>query len=267
MSDPAAPAQGPVERIVSLVPSVTAALIDLGGGSRIVGRTSFCPDPGSGAAQVGGTKTPDLDAILAASPDLVLTAKEENPREAVDAIRAAGVPVVVFDVNRATEVPGLAWVLGRIAGAVDEAMEMAERAADAIERARTAAADARPLRTAYLIWREPWKIAGPDTYIADVLRTCGLVDLFEVQEDRYPEASPGEIAAAGAELVLLSSEPYAFEEKHFEEFREVAGLAPGKGPAIELCRGELVGWYPSRLPEALEHLTEIREKGSGPASG
>jgi ABC-type hemin transport system substrate-binding protein len=247
-------------RVVSLVPSLTAALQDLGAGDRIVGRTKWCPAfEGEDAATVGGTKTPDVPAIRALEPDVVLAVREENPREAVVALREAGVTVTVFEPRRVVEAPGLAWALGRLVGKPREGEAMATRLAEGIRAATRRAAERTPRVAAYLVWREPWLVAGPRTWIGDMLKTCGMRPIDLPGEDRYPATDPRALVAAGAELVLLSSEPFRFREEHREEFREAAGIGPGAGPPVRLCRGDLVGWYPSRTLEGLRHLEEILE--------
>ncbi len=245
-------------RIVSLVPSLTAALIDLGRDGAVVGRTRFCP-PGSGRSfrVVGGTKDPDVEAIRQLGPDLVLAVREENPPGAIEELKAAGIAVVVFDPVRVEDAVGIAWMLGRLAEEPEAGEAMAERVAGAISRAREGAEGRRRVRTVYLVWRKPWMAAGPDTYIADLLRACGAADVLPAGEPRYPMVVPRDLVAAGAELVLFSSEPFPFRDEHLAAFREEAGLPEGSGPALRPCRGELVGFYPAGTEAALLHAEEI----------
>jgi ABC-type Fe3+-hydroxamate transport system substrate-binding protein len=245
-------------RIVSLVPSLTDALAEMGRDGCVVGRTPFCPPPREGrVSSVGGPKDPRIDAIVGLRPDVVLAVKEENRREDVEALRAAGIEVVVFDPLRLSDVPALAWSLGRLAGAVRAGEAMAARAAAAIRMARGRAAERSRVRGAYLVWRDPYRIAGPDTCIADLLRACGVDDAFPPRGSRYPEVDPAEVAAAGVRVVFFPSEPFPFGPEHLREFRDLAGLAPSGPPATVLCRGDLVGWYPARTAEALLHVEEI----------
>jgi ABC-type Fe3+-hydroxamate transport system substrate-binding protein len=231
------------------VPSLTAALDDLGLASRVVGRTTYCPVVGQ-ARVVGGTKNPNLDAIRGLVPDVVLAVKEENLREDVEALRAAGVPVEVFEPVSVDDGPPLARALGRLAGDEEAGDRMAGEIARAVDAARERAPS--PIPVEYLIWREPYLAAGRSTWIGSVLATAGLPP---VSEGRYPEVTVEALAAGPAEAVLLSSEPYPFREKHAAELRAVL---PATKPVL-LCRGDLVGWYPSRLPAALDHLGELRE--------
>jgi ABC-type Fe3+-hydroxamate transport system substrate-binding protein len=235
-------------RVVSLVPSLTAALEDLGAEASVVGRTTYCP-PRPGVPAVGGTKNPDLAAIRALAPDLVLAVKEENRREDVEALRAAGLAVEVFDPETVADAPPLARALGRIGGVEAAGERMAGEIAAAIEAARAAAPV--PIPTIYLIWREPYLAAGPETWIGSVLDLAGFPP---VVAGRYPEVTPEALATGPAALILLSSEPFPFREKHAEELRATLE----ERTPVALCRGDLIGWYPSRLPAALEHLAGIR---------
>ncbi|MCU0724171.1 MAG: helical backbone metal receptor [Planctomycetes bacterium] len=245
-------------RIVSLVPSLTDALAAMGRDGCVVGRTRYCPPSLDGGSEdVGGTKDPRVDLIVSLRPDAVLAVKEENRERDVEALRAAGLVVVVFEPRRLSDVPALAWSLGRLAGAARQGEAMAARAAAAIRMARGRAAERRRIRGAWLVWRGPFRIAGPDTYIADLLRACGVDDLFPSGESRYPEVAPPAIAAAGARIVFLPNEPFAFGAEHVPEFRALAGLGTEGPPATVLCRGDLVGWYPARTAEALRHVEEI----------
>jgi len=252
-------------RIVSLVPSLTAALIDLGVGSSVVGRTVYCP-AAPGAAVVGGTRNPDVPAILDLRPDVVLAVKEENPREPVVELRKGGFPVEVYDPLTVADAVDLARDLGRLAGTDQAGEEMATEIEEAVGLARQSAADRPPIETVYLIWRDPYMAAGPRTFIADVLRTCGLTDVFPPEGDRYPALGQDALRTLPARLFLFSNEPFPFQSKHLEEFRAAARLPASGAPAKRLCRGDLVGWYPSRTAAALHHLTLIAQEVAGSES-
>jgi len=224
----------------------------MGRAEALVGVTIYCPATGGPAESIGGTKNPDLEAIRALRPDVVLAVKEENRREDVEALVAAGLRVEVFEPRTVDDAPPLAAEIGRLAGDATAGERMADGIASAIDDARRDPLP--PLPAVYLVWREPWLAAGPDTWIADVLRTAGFADVVPAGTDRYPEVTLEELRDGPADVVLLSSEPYPFRESHEREL--VAGF--GEKPAVRLCRGELVGWFPDRLPEALLHLQWIR---------
>lgn len=222
----------------------------------VVGRTTYCP-PMAHAIPVGGTKNPDLTSIHALSPDVVLAVREENRREDVEALRAAGLRVEVYEPLTVSDAAPLARDLGRHAGDEAAGDRMATGIESAIEAARAEAPTRIPVT--YLVWREPYLAAGRETWIGDVLATAGFPPSLS---GRYPEITPEEMRADASELILLSSEPYPFRESHAEEMRETLGA----GSKVLRCRGDLIGWYPSRLPAALDHLFELRE-GLPPCDG
>src|SRR3712207_2018000 len=217
----------PAPRIVSLCPSLTELVFDLGLGHALAGRTKFCVHP-EGAVEaiekVGGTKNPKIDRIIALAPDLVLLNEEENRREDAEALAAAGVRC---HVSFPRDVDDTARMVRDIGGALDR-REEAERIASDIERraarVRGAARRAPAVRYAYLIWRKPWMVAGGDTFVAAMLALPGGVNVFAERSERYPTVTPDDLAAADPDAVLLSSEPFPFKEKHAEELSAATGL-------------------------------------------
>ena len=242
-------------RIVSLVPSLTEALADLGLDDETVGLTRFCVHPDGWKwrkAVVGGTKTVDVARVLALAPDLVVANREENERAPVEAIAAAGVPVWVSDIATVADTAAALRDLGRITGRGAEG----ERLAAGIEAA-FAVPEALPeapretVRAVYLIWRDPWMTVGADTIISDVMARGGLDNAFG-DRLRYPAVTADEIAAAAPRVVLLSSEPYPFADKHIAE---VQALAPGA--AVALVDGEAFSWYGPRLARAPAEVVRV----------
>ena len=240
-------------RIVSLVPSQTELLADLGLEAETVGLTRFCVHPEGWKqrkAIVGGTKNVDVEKVRALEPDLVIANREENVREQVEAI-AEFVPVWVTDVATVPEAATMIRDVGRMTGRAE-----AERIARGLEAAFTdlEAAPFRARRALYLIWRAPWMSVGRDTIIADVLRRGG----FEVVTDgyeRYPALEDADLAALAPDVVVLSSEPYPFAEKHVAE---VQVLAPDA--RVALVDGEPFSWYGSRLLSAPAALRDLRRR-------
>ena len=249
-------------RIVSLVPSQTELLADLGLDVEVVGLTRFCVHPDGWKARkqiVGGTKNVDPAKVAALAPDLVIANKEENVREQVETI-AAHCPVWVTDVETVAD----ALAMTRDLGALTDRQPAADALADAIGAGFDALPDWPPVRALYLIWRDPWMSVGRDTIIADVLDRAGFVNVAG-DRTRYPALSDGEVSALAPEVVLLSSEPYPFAEKHVAEIR---ALAPGA--RVELVDGEAFSWYGSRLlrtPDALRDLRQRLAAHSGGAGG
>ena len=244
-------------RIVSLVPSITELLFDLGVGDRVVGRTPFCVHPRAGVAhvpRVGGTKTPRLDRIRALAPTHVIVNVDENRREDAEALAEFVPHVIVTHPLGPRDNPALYRLVGGIF-AGEEATERLCRAFDhalcALESTARGLAERRVL---YLIWRNPWMTVSRDTYVS---RTLALVNFVTAAGDprrRYPEIALGAELLAGVDLVLLSSEPFPFKERHAAEIRTCAGA---RCPPVRLFDGEMASWYGSRAIRAMDYLARF----------
>lgn len=248
---------GPPQRIVSLVPSQTELLFDLGAGERVVGVTKFCVHPAharAGRRRVGGTKTPDIARIRALTPDLVLANREENRAQDVAAI-AAFAPVYVTVVDTVAQALAMARAVGFALGAEAAAARLA---AD-IEAAFGDLPRLDGLRCAYLIWRRPWMVAGGGSFIDDVLRRLGLANVF-AGRPRYPEVTAADLAAAAPDVLLLSSEPYPFKPAHGQELGQVLPRA-----RILPVDGEMFCWPGSRLLAAAGYFRELLPRLAGNA--
>ena len=251
----------PPRRIVSLVPSQTELLADLGLDAEVVGLTRFCVHPAGWKAArtiVGGTKNVDVERVRGLAPDLVIANKEENVREQVEAI-AAFCPVYVTDV---ADVAGAIAMIRDVGALVGQA-ERAGRLADEVEagfadlpappdRSRS---EPRP-RALYLIWRDPWMAVSGDTFISDVLERGGWTNAT-ADCDRYPSLTEDEVRALAPEVVMLSSEPYPFREAHAAE---VQALVPDA--RVVLVDGEAFSWYGSRLRYTPDVLRSLRSGGA-----
>jgi len=233
-------------RVVSLVPSLTELVWALAPGV-LVGRTKFCDEPAEMAAAVpafGGTKDPDVAAIAAAAPDLVIANHEENRREDVDALRARGIRVLVTEIDSVAEAFAAIRALGRELGAEERAEAIVQEAADALAEPPAAP----PVRVFVPIWRRPLLGLGGDTYGSSILEACGAVNVL-AGRPRYPEVSPGEVAALRPDLVLLPDEPYRFSADHVAEF---AGIAPAR-----VVDGRLLWWYGPRMAASIRALKAL----------
>ena len=242
----------PPRRIVSLVPSQTELLAALGLDAEVVGLTRFCVHPAgwkAAKAIVGGTKTVDVDRVRQLAPDLVLANKEENVREQVEAL-ADVAPVFVTDV---ADVDGALRMIRDVGALVGRPAEAA-RLADAVAEGFGALPAWTPLRALYLIWRDPWMTVGDDTVIADVMRRGGLVNAVAGRR-RYPALTDDAVRALAPEVVLLSSEPYPFAQKHVAD---VQALVPDA--RVVLVDGEPFSWYGSRLRETPAALAALRQR-------
>ena len=243
----------PARRIVSLVPSQTELLHDLGLDEEVVGLTTFCARPPgwrARKARLGGTKAVARERLLALHPDLVLANQEENTREDVEWL-AARVPVYVTRVATLDEALSMIRAVGTL---VDRAA-CADELAVAIAAGFAALANLPARRAAYLIWRRPWMVAGGDTFIADVMRRGGLVNVF-ADRPRYPAVDAAELRAAAPELLLCSSEPFPFGSAHA---RELEAAVPG-ARALQVD-GELFSWYGSRLRYTPDYLRRLALPG------
>lgn len=252
----------PPSRIVSLVPSLTEALFALELGDEVVAVTDYCVEPAervADIAKVGGTKTPDLDAVLAMAPDLVVASAEENVRDHIEALIAAGLTVYVSlptTVRRALEeLADLARLVGREAAADAWLAPIAVHVA-ALERQP-------PPPTPYFcpIWRRPYMVAGPDTYLSDLLRLCGGVNVFGAGPARYYPVELEDALRRGPAVVLLPDEPYPFAERHRAEVLACAG-APAEH--VYLVDGQLLTWYGPRMGRALDTFTGLLQCASAP---
>ncbi len=245
-------------RIVSLVPSLTELLFALGLGDHLVGRTGFCIHPAErvrSVTKVGGTKDIKLDVLLAQAPTHVVMNIDENVREDAERLRAAGVTVVVTHPQTPENNIELYRMLGRLFGA-DEAAQRLEhelRAALTFARARQAERTTG-LRVLYLIWREPWMSVSQPTYVGRMLELGGLHVLTHSDPARYPCVDNA--AWQQAERVLLSSEPFAFRERHRHEITERIGVEAAK---IAFVDGELLSWYGSRAIDGIRYAATLYE--------
>lgn len=245
---------GPARRVVSLVPSVTETLFTFVGRERIAACTEWCLHPKDGVAQlqkIGGTKNPDVAAILALGPDLVLANKEENRREDVDAL-AEKVPVHVSYPKSLDDTLGYLRDLGTLLGIEDVVAESVERVARRREEFR--GRNGRRLRAAYFIWRRPWMVAAGDTYIDAMLTETGFDNVFADLPGRYPEVDVGALADAAPDLVLLSSEPFPFADVHVKEVARLSGIDASK---IRCVSGEAFSWFGIRSATAFDEAERL----------
>ncbi|MGK7371557.1 MAG: helical backbone metal receptor, partial [Candidatus Halalkalibacterium sp. M3_1C_030] len=204
-------------RIISLVPSLTELLIDLGLKEQLVGRTRFCVHPKDEVDDIpimGGTKNPRLDKIREANPDYIVANKEENKREHIDELRQE-FEVNVTDIATIEDALITIHELGKELGAGENAQKLIREINTVLEDIPKEP----PLKTAYLIWKDPFMTVGKDTYIHNVMEHWKLENVFG-DKTRYPKVTFYDITEKEPDLILLSSEPYPFKEKHLSEFEE-----------------------------------------------
>jgi len=245
----------PARRIVSLVPSLTESVAELGAADRLAGVTDWCWYPEEIVAplpKVGGTKTPNLDRIRALNPDVILVNEEENRRADVEALAADFNCLVTFP-KAAHDNARLVALLGELVACEGQAAQVQTRieALEADLRARVAG---RPRRSiAYLIWRKPYMTINRDTYVHSVLELLGCTNPWADHEDRYPSLTVDDVQSADPDLVCLSSEPFPFDEKHIAEFaQEFPMLAAVQQSRVYVDDGTFYCWYGTRWVRALE---------------
>jgi iron complex transport system substrate-binding protein len=243
-------------RLVSLCPSITETLFSIGAGGRLAGVTRYCTRPREGVRalpKVGGTKNPDVAAILRLRPDLVFVNSEENRAEDIERLRSQ-VAVHESMPTSVAEVPALVRSFGRAAGPEGAAEALAER----IER-RLRALSPPPaglFRYAYVIWKDPWMCVSGNTYVSDLLRYAGGENVIAKHPDRYPSVLPREIADARPDLAFFASEPFPFSEKH----RGAIEGAFGPEIRIEFIDGDDCCWHGARTLPGLDRMESLRHR-------
>lgn len=240
----------PPKRIISVVPSQTELLFDLGLAEAVVGITKFCVHPESWfrtKERVGGTKKLNLEKIRALKPDLIIANKEENEREQIEQL-AKEFPVWISDIQNIPQALQMIQVVGQLTGTDTKANLLVDEIVQGftnLHKANTAK------RVAYFIWYNPWMSVGGDTFISNMIQTIGWQNVLKDQS-RYPEITLEQLKAYNPELVLLSSEPYPFKEKHMAEIKAVLPDAE-----VMLVDGEMFSWYGSRMKEAVGYYGSL----------
>jgi ABC-type Fe3+-hydroxamate transport system substrate-binding protein len=274
-------------RVVSLVPSVTESLFDLGAGERLVGITDFCIHPQDklgGLRRVGGPLSPDLGSIRGLRPDLIIANREENRKEDVEALQAEGFRVWVTFPCTVRAAIDLLWAIVELFRVPQQGVRLSVLETT-FEWASLALAGQRPSRVFCPVWREPptgqpdwWMTISRATYTHDLLRLCGGENIFADRERRYPLAAdlgeappelpglrdtryprirPSEIAALAPDVILLPTEPFAFSAADMTAFEALPDLPAVKGQRIHVVDGTLLTWPGTRLAKALAELPSL----------
>ncbi len=242
-------------RIVSLVPSLTELVCALGLADHLVGRTGFCVHPREMVRRipkVGGTKTVKLDAVRALAPTHVILNMDENRKETADALAEFVPNLVVTHPLGPLDNLALYRQFGEAFDRASEAEALCARFQEAYDIARKQACEAR--KVLYLIWRDPWMTVSRDTYISRTLAMFGLHTVPQICADRYPKL--GDIGTIGADLILLSTEPYRFRERDRNEIQALTGCP------TRLVNGEMTSWYGPRAIAGLQYLTRFAASAS-----
>ena len=241
------------KRIVSLVPSQTELLHHLGLEEEVIGITKFCVHPETWFRQkqrIGGTKNVNIRKIIELQPDLVIANKEENMREQIEEL-SNHFPVWISDVNNLADALHMIKSVGHITGKAKESDHLVEQIQTAFTQLQT---PNTKRQTAYLIWKDPYMTAGGDTFINDMLLRAGFENSFG-QLQRYPVITIEDLQQAGCDVLLLSSEPYPFQQKHIDELHSL--LPQTK---ILLADGEMFSWYGSRLLQSPAYFSQLHQQ-------
>jgi ABC-type Fe3+-hydroxamate transport system substrate-binding protein len=244
-------------RIVSIVPSQTEFLYDLGLADEVIGITKFCVHPHQwfqSKTKIGGTKQLNLPLIESLKPDLVLANKEENVKEQVEAI-ATFCPVWCSDIVTLANAYDMMATIGTFTGKEKRAMEIIQTIQN--EFSLLIKTD-KPIRAAYLIWRKPYMTVGGDTFIDTMMEAAGFENVFK-ESIRYPEISMQELVNTEADVILFSSEPFPFKENHLHLFRQEWEKLNSSIPQLKIVDGELFSWYGSRMIHAANYFVKLKE--------
>jgi hypothetical protein len=244
------------QRIVSLVPSQTELLYSLGLHESVVGITKFCIHPSEWQRKksiIGGTKKLDLDKIRSLQPDLIIANKEENEESQIKALMEE-FSVWVSDINTLADALEMIREVGELTNTTNNAEQIALEIEDDFKQLEYRDSEKSAISAAYLIWKSPWMAAGNQTFIHDLMRRTGFINCFG-HKDRYPEITIDELRELSPEVVLLSSEPYPFQQKHLDELGNYLPTTK-----ILLVDGELFSWYGSRLKKSASYFRKLVEE-------
>lgn len=241
------------QRIISLVPSKTELIAYLGLEKETIGITKFCVHPEEWfrtKTRIGGTKTVDIERVISLNPDLILCNKEENVKEQVE-ILAEKFPVYMSDVCSYDSALQMISDVGALTGKKSEAEKLTEMIREKFESFQP---QVKKINALYLIWKDPYMTVGGDTFISHMMEKAGFENICKDRK-RYPEIHMAELKQLQPQVVLLSSEPYPFKEKHITELQ--AHLPETK---IMLADGEMFSWYGSRMLHAPEYFQKLQQQ-------
>ena len=241
------------KRIVSLVPSQTELLYDLGLSNEVVGITKFCIYPNEwfhNKIRVGGTKNVNFKKIDDLHPDLIIANKEENTKEDIEKLQKK-FQVWVSDIKTLKEALEMIKNLGAITNRKENAELITEKLFSIFEKLPKLSA---PKNILYLIWKNPYMSINSDTFIHEMLKFNGFNNLAANLSKRYPTIQESEMQELNPEIVFLSSEPFPFKGKHIKELQEILPKAK-----IILVNGEMFSWYGSRLLKAPNYFKKLRQ--------
>lgn len=246
----------PPKRIISIVPSQTELLFDLGLDDEVIAITKFCIHPiekFAAKTKVGGTKKLLIEKIRALKPDLIIGNKEENTQSEIELLMQE-FPVWMSDINNLKEAITSITKIGELVNREPEAAYLNHLINAGFKDLQTLALSKNINKSvAYLIWKDPYMAAGRNTFIDDILRKIGLNNV--IQQSRYPEIELPQLVTHNPQLIFLSSEPYPFQQKHIDEIQ-----SEFPNVKVMLVDGEMFSWYGSRLVKAVGYLFKLQDQ-------
>ncbi|HRD39863.1 MAG TPA: helical backbone metal receptor [Bacteroidia bacterium] len=239
------------KRIISLVPSQSELLWDLGLKNELLGITKFCIHPNEmfeSIERVGGTKQLNLEKIRALKPDLIIGNKEENDKAQIEELRKE-FSVWMSDIYTIKDALRMIESIGELTEKKSMAAKMAEEIREKFSQVSNA--QLKNKKVVYLMWNNPLMASASNTFIDSIIKSAGMINLFEERE-RYPVTDIQEIKLLNPDLILLSTEPFPFSDKHISEFEDLFG----KG-RVKIVDGEMFSWYGSRLLKVPDYLNQL----------
>ncbi|MGQ4809496.1 Vitamin B12-binding protein [Candidatus Entotheonellaceae bacterium PAL068K] len=273
-----------LQRVVSLVPSITEALFGFGWGANVVGITAYCTEPAAEVrckTTIGGTKNPNIPQICALKPDIVFAVAEENRQPDVEQLDLAGIPVYVFEPRTVRDGIDLLWRLAEILDCRAKVSPRLEEIEAGFAATQALVAQRQRVRVFCPIWKNPYMTINADTYVHDTLWVSGGVNIFarrqrrlplasdlgraperpdgrDTERDRrYPRVTLEEMAALQPEVILLPDEPYRFCEADLVDFSPFVDVPAVRDGRIHLIDGKMVSWYGLRISRSLHALQEL----------
>lgn len=243
----------PPKIIISLVPSQTELLFDLGLNEEVVGITKFCIHPKDKfkiTTKIGGTKKLNIEKIRSLKPDLIIGNKEENEQQQIE-ILMHEFPVWMSDIYNLDDALNMITAVGDLVGKQEASMSMAKKIASNFEVLELEFSKKPIRKVAYFIWKDPYMLAGTQTFIHEMLKYSGLENVINL--NRYPAISESEWNNLNPDVVFLSSEPYPFKDKHLTYFQNVWPNAK-----VKLVDGEMFSWYGSRLLKSADYFKTLK---------
>jgi len=252
------PHSGP--RILSVVPSLTETIFDLGLATKLVGRTSFCIHPKNMVdtiPSVGGTKRINMEKVKKLCPTHALVNIDENPKQMADDLLALGIDVVVTHPNDPVDNLKLLKLLGGVFNVKAAAHQLADDFDKTYSHILNNQSAYKPERILYLIWQDPWMTINTETYISRTLQLVNWQNNVDNADHRYPEINITDDYLSSIDLVLFSTEPYAFTLEHIKKF---GNTFPEHAHKAHIINGEYTSWYGSRATQGLSYLADFARK-------